>query len=252
MIGPAGGSATAVPGGAEAPVPRRWCQCRCRPRRTAGQARGLHRRAGGVRVGPGEHQVDVVPRVVVAEDRAAPVLLVAQVAVAGAEVGRGRHAPRRRRRTGRPVPSPSPSRPQTAQDEGMNCIGPTARSQVVSPSQRPPSVSGMAATSPTPFELRPEDRTQRAAGLRSTAPPDACPDSTCRCRRAGVQDRWQAGSLSVQGVPRRSGRRAAPGPAAPSRRPAPARRGCRPARGRARRRHPGRPCPPGRSAGGRR
>ena len=28
----------------------------------------------------------------------------------------------------------------------MNCIGPTARSQVASPSQRPPSLSGMLAT----------------------------------------------------------------------------------------------------------
>ena len=45
----------------------------------------------------------------------------------------------------------------------MNCIGPTARSQVVSPSQRPPSVSGMAATSPTPLSSGPRIGVQRAA-----------------------------------------------------------------------------------------
>ena len=37
----------------------------------------------------------------------------------------------------------------------MNCIGPTARSHMVSPSYAPPSVSGIAATLPCPLSARP-------------------------------------------------------------------------------------------------
>ena len=75
----------------------------------------------------------------------------------------------------------------------MNCIGPTARSQVVSPSQRPPSVSGMAATSPTPLSTGPRMGFS-VWPLRSIAPFEACPDSTCPMPASRLHERWQAGS----------------------------------------------------------
>jgi len=43
------------------------------------------------------------------------------------------------------TPSPLPSTPKLRQVDGMNCIGPTARSQTVSPSSTPWSVSGIEA-----------------------------------------------------------------------------------------------------------
>jgi hypothetical protein len=49
---------------------------------------------------------------------------------------------------GSATPSPSPSLPYRDHVEGMNCIGPTARSQVRLPSHRPASVSGMLAYDP--------------------------------------------------------------------------------------------------------
>ena len=39
--------------------------------------------------------------------------------------------------------------------EGMNCIGPTARSQTLSPSKSPLSVSEIAATGPLPLRGTP-------------------------------------------------------------------------------------------------
>jgi hypothetical protein len=53
------------------------------------------------------------------------------------------------------IPSPLPSRPSDRQVEGMNCIGPTARSHTMSPSQRPPSVSWIAALFAAPFSTGP-------------------------------------------------------------------------------------------------
>ena len=41
------------------------------------------------------------------------------------------------------LPSPSPSTPMTDQVDGMNCIGPTARSVVLSLSYWPASVSAI-------------------------------------------------------------------------------------------------------------
>ncbi len=56
---------------------------------------------------------------------------------------------------GSALPSPSPSTPYERQVLGMNCIGPTARSQTVSPSRAPPSVSGIDAN-PFPFRAGPK------------------------------------------------------------------------------------------------
>ncbi|HEX5532256.1 MAG TPA: hypothetical protein VFX33_00780 [Actinomycetales bacterium] len=52
------------------------------------------------------------------------------------------------------TPSPLPSLANARQVAGMNCIGPTARSNVGSPSSRPPSLSPMRAT-PTPLRTGP-------------------------------------------------------------------------------------------------
>jgi hypothetical protein len=51
-------------------------------------------------------------------------------------------------------PSLLPSLAKVRQVPGMNCIGPTARSKLVSPSSRPPSLSLMRAT-PAPLSTGP-------------------------------------------------------------------------------------------------
>jgi hypothetical protein len=53
------------------------------------------------------------------------------------------------------TPSELPSLANARQVVGMNCIGPTARSKVVLPSSRPPSLSLMRAT-PAPFRTGPQ------------------------------------------------------------------------------------------------
>ena len=65
--------------------------------------------------------------------------------------------------------------PELAQVLGMNCIGPTARSQTTSPSYRPPSVSGIAANGP-PSSTGPKIAGPTLWSLRISRPP-ADPDS---------------------------------------------------------------------------
>ena len=59
----------------------------------------------------------------------------------------------------------------------MNWVGPTARSQAASWSSAPPSVSGIAAFPPVPVSCGPRIGCTVVPSA-STAPPDACPDST--------------------------------------------------------------------------
>lgn len=93
-------------------------------------------------------------------------------------------------------PSPLPSWPEVAQVEGMNCIGPTARSCVESPSYAPLSVSGMLAK-PTPLRTGP-----RIGGVEvpaaSTAPPRAWPDSTLPMAASSCQGSRQSGRVSAR------------------------------------------------------
>lgn len=67
--------------------------------------------------------------------------------------------------SGSAIPSPLPSTPNTDQVPGMNCIGPTARSYVASPSSRPPSVSEI------PVSTGPSIGTVVVPSSRSVAPP---------------------------------------------------------------------------------
>src|SRR5512144_1385695 len=97
---------------------------------------------------------------------------------------------------GSALPSPLPSAAWLAHDDGMNCIGPTARSQVVLPSYRPPSVSLIAAMCAPPDRIGP----RIGAGVRplaSSAPPRACPDSTLPMTASTDQGRWQEGSVRL-------------------------------------------------------
>ena len=91
---------------------------------------------------------------VVAVDGRTHRVLAEHRAAAGAEVRRGAE-----RRVvdvvGRLHPVAVPVAATADQLEGMNCIGPTARSQTVSLSQRPSSVSRIAATGPTPLRGTP-------------------------------------------------------------------------------------------------
>jgi hypothetical protein len=78
----------------------------------------------------------------------------------------------------------------------MNCIGPTARSQTASPSQRPPSLSGMAAT-PRPSSGGPVilGLTAPAALNRVGAPPNRpWLDSMRPMPARTVQESRQSGS----------------------------------------------------------
>jgi hypothetical protein len=89
------------------------------------------------------------------------------------------------------APSPLPSRPAHSQVEGMNCIGPTARSCVVSPSKAPSSVSLMLAK-PLPFRTGPRIA-ERVLPSASTLPPRAWPDSTLPMAARSCQGRLQPG-----------------------------------------------------------
>jgi hypothetical protein len=70
----------------------------------------------------------------------------------------------------------------------MNCMGPTARSQVVSWSQRPPSVSAIAAY---PWPSRTGPRTAGTARwLLSRPRPASEPDSTWPIAASSPTGRW--------------------------------------------------------------
>src|SRR6478735_4363586 len=92
-------------------------------------------------------------------------------------------------------PSPLPSWPQVAQVDGMNCIGPTARSWVESPSYAPPSVSLMSAK-PCPLRAGPRIG-ERVVPFASTLPPRACPDSTLPIAASSCHGRRHAASVAA-------------------------------------------------------
>ncbi len=89
-------------------------------------------------------------------------------------------------------PSPLASWPHVAQVEGMNCIGPTARSCVESPSKAPLSVSEMFAK-PTPLSTGPRIG-EKVVPSASTLPPRAWPDSTLPMAASSCHGTWQPGS----------------------------------------------------------
>ncbi|GAA3306575.1 hypothetical protein GCM10020295_63140 [Streptomyces cinereospinus] len=91
------------------------------------------------------------------------------------------------------TPSPLPSRPAQAQVDGMNCIGPTARSYVLSPSNAPSSVSLMCAK-PSPFSAGPRIGVI-VSPFALTLPPLAWPDSTLPMAASSSQGRLQPGVL---------------------------------------------------------
>ena len=94
------------------------------------------------------------------------------------------------------LPSPSPSRPAPCQVVGMNCIGPTARSQTLSPSNAPSSLSRIAATGPLPFSATPTMAGRGTPSLPSTEPPyRPWSDSTRPMPASRVHGRWQPGML---------------------------------------------------------
>jgi len=95
---------------------------------------------------------------------------------------------------GSATPSSLPSRPTTAHVDGMNCMGPTARSHVVFPSHRPWSVSWMAAV---PFEPSSSGPKMGVTVLpfESSWPPSACSDSIRPIPASSCQWRWQVRSV---------------------------------------------------------
>ena len=81
----------------------------------------------------------------------------------------------------------------------MNCIGPTARSQVVSPSRLPPSVSAIAATGPLPLRGTPRMAGRATPSLASTAPPyRPWSDSTRPIAASSVHGRSHPGSVRAR------------------------------------------------------
>ncbi len=77
----------------------------------------------------------------------------------------------------------------------MNCIGPTARSHTVSPSQRPLSESGIAATPGAPFSGNPTISGEETPFEPTTAPPKRpWSDSTRPIPASNSQSRLQDGS----------------------------------------------------------
>ncbi|RAN16251.1 hypothetical protein A3838_03120 [Streptomyces badius] len=75
----------------------------------------------------------------------------------------------------------------------MNCIGPTARSKVPSPSYAPSSVSRIRAK-PLPSSAGPRIGV-RVVPRASTRPPDAWPDSTLPIAASSCHGRPHPGSL---------------------------------------------------------
>jgi hypothetical protein len=91
------------------------------------------------------------------------------------------------------TPSRLPSRPLFSHVEGMNCIGPTARSHVLSPSRDPPSVSAMAAKSLLPSSCGPR-MDGRVSPLPRMTELRAWCDSTCPIAASSGQVMPQLGS----------------------------------------------------------
>lgn len=88
--------------------------------------------------------------------------------------------------------------PQRRQLEGMNCIGPTARSQTVSPSSTPWSVSGIAAIPGDPSSRGPRigPRVLPAAFTRpSLAWPDSIRPIPARIDHDRLQPGWVAANV---------------------------------------------------------
>jgi hypothetical protein len=82
--------------------------------------------------------------------------------------------------------------------DGMNCIGPTARSYTVSPSRAPPSVSRISATFGRPSSGMPRIRRVAEPSSRNCAPPNR-PwfDSTRPIAASNVHGTPQPGSLTA-------------------------------------------------------
>jgi hypothetical protein len=81
---------------------------------------------------------------------------------------------------------------------GRNCIGPTARSYSVSPSNRPPSLSRMSANAPVPSRRGPRmGGSATPSGVRRAPPRRAWLDSTLPMAASSDQLRSQAGSTSA-------------------------------------------------------
>jgi hypothetical protein len=94
---------------------------------------------------------------------------------------------------GEATPSPLPSLPKVFQVPGMNCMGPTARSKVVSPSRAPPSVSWITTVLFVPSRRGPRMR-PLVVPAASTRPPDAFPDSTRPMPASSAHETWHPGS----------------------------------------------------------
>ncbi len=94
-------------------------------------------------------------------------------------------------------PSPLPSAAYAAHVDGMNCIGPTARSHVVSWSYRPPSVSRMAAMPGPPLSTGPRIGCT-VVPAASTRPPRAWPDSMRPMPASSDQCRLQPGVVAAR------------------------------------------------------
>jgi hypothetical protein len=90
---------------------------------------------------------------------------------------------------GSATPSPSASRPCRDHVEGMNCMGPTARSQVRSRSHRPASVSRMLAYGP-PSRTGPYTAGTARCCLSRLRPAKE-PDSTWPMAASSRGSRWQ-------------------------------------------------------------
>ena len=102
---------------------------------------------------------------------------------------------------GERVPSLSPSTPAAAQVPGMNCIGPTARSQIGSRSSSPASVSRIVAMPGDPSSGRPMTAGRETPSVPSTAPPyRPWSDSTRPTAASSVHEILQAGSTARRTV----------------------------------------------------
>jgi hypothetical protein len=89
-------------------------------------------------------------------------------------------------------PSPLPSARTSRQVDGMNCIGPTARSNTGSPSSAPPSVSRISETFARPSSGTPRIRIVPVPSARSSVPPNRpWLDSTRPIAASNVQRRPQ-------------------------------------------------------------
>jgi hypothetical protein len=94
------------------------------------------------------------------------------------------------------IRSPVASRPTDLQVDGMNCIGPTARSQTRSPSHVPPSLSRMVANPGRPSSSGPRISGDTSpAAVNRAAEPEKRPwlDSTRPMPAITLHGRWEPG-----------------------------------------------------------